>query len=231
MKPIILGIETATDACSVALNTERGIINRFAIEPQAHSKLLLGMVDELCNEAGIKLEQIDAFAFGKGPGSFTGLRIAASVIQGLAFGCEKPVIAVSTLQALAQQAKNSLQVDHVLALIDARMQEVYWGKYSARADGLVRNESADCLQNPEFLTFENTANCVAVGTGCMAYATILQTNNQQLTLNTTILYPRAQEIVQIALAEYAVNNLTPASQAVPVYIRNDVAKKSKKNPD
>lgn len=104
MTPIILAIETATDACSVALSTAEKIFTEYVIEPQAHSKLLLGMVQSVCKQADIALPQVQAFAFGKGPGSFTGLRIAASVVQGLAFGSNKPVIAVSSLQVLAQQA-------------------------------------------------------------------------------------------------------------------------------
>jgi len=234
MKPIILGIETATDACSVALSTPTQSFKQYVVEPQAHSKLLIGMVDAVCKQAEISLNDVQAFAYGKGPGSFTGLRIAASVIQGLAFGVNKPVIAISSLQALAQQAYNFAADNNVVAILDARMQEVYWGAYSKNSQGLAVNELADCLEKPGFLSLNGSVKYVAVGTGCTAYKDILSAQYPNLNINQTIQYPRAEEIVQLAIAEYLSGNidklLTP-NQALPVYIRNDVAKKGKKNPD
>lgn len=219
MTPIILAVETATDACSVALSTSNRTFVEYIVEPQAHSKLLLGMVDSVCKQAAIKLQDVQAFAFGKGPGSFTGLRIAASVIQGLAFGIDKPVIAISSLQALAQQAYNLRGVKQILATLDARMQEIYWGTYIINDHGLAVVELADCLENPANLSLKQVANYVAVGTSCLA--------------TPPIMYPRAEEIVQLAVAEFLSGNkdkLLTASDAIPMYIRNNVAQKSKKIP-
>jgi tRNA threonylcarbamoyladenosine biosynthesis protein TsaB len=230
MSTIILGIETATDACSVAIVTPTQSCNLFVIEPQAHAKLLLGMVDQICAQAGVALQDIDAFAFGSGPGSFTGVRIAASVVQGLAFGVSKPVIAVSSLQALAQQAYNVHSYEYIAALLDARMQEIYCGSYKANANGLVAPMSEDVLKNPAEFTID-AASCVAVGTGVAAYSAIIKQHNPNLIIDTTILHPRAQEIVQLAADLYKRGEVLQPSEAIPTYIRNDVAKKSKKNPD
>jgi tRNA threonylcarbamoyladenosine biosynthesis protein TsaB len=228
---IILGIETATDACSVAILTPTQSYNLFIIEPQSHAKLLLSMVDQVCSQAGVTLKDIDAFAFGSGPGSFTGVRIAASVVQGLAFGISKPVIAVSSLRALAQQAFNAHSYEQVVALIDARMQEIYYGSYKANEDGLAVAHAENTLKNPAEFTVDAAASCVAVGTGVAAYAEIIKLHNRNLILDATILHPRAQEIVQLALDLYKRGEVLQPSEAIPTYIRNDVAKKSKKNPD
>src|SRR5437762_3413401 len=124
---LILAIETSTDACSVALYTPKQTYSLFEVQPQAHAQLLLGMVDNVRRQAGIELKELSAFAFGRGPGSFTGVRIAASVVQGLAFGVNKPIIPVSSLQALAQQAYNKSKSPNIIAMLDARMHEIYCG--------------------------------------------------------------------------------------------------------
>lgn len=231
MTPIILGIETATDACSVALLTAQQTFAQHVIAPQAHSKLVLSMVDTVLDLAGIKLDQVQAFAFGQGPGSFTGLRIAASVVQGLAFGVDKPVIAVSTLQALAQQAYNILAATRVLAILDARMQEVYAGFYMLGPNNLMVGEYVDCLQKPGDLIVPGDLDYIVVGTGSKAYSEILLTHNTKLIFAPDIEYPRAAEIVQLAAQQYLEGNVLSASQAIPAYVRNDVVQTGKKNPD
>lgn len=230
MNPIILAIETATDACSVALTTASQTYSKLVVAPQTHAKLLLGMVDELCQQAGMQLRDVDALAFGRGPGSFTGVRIAASVIQGLAFGVNKPVIPVSSLQALAQQAANLHGNAEILALIDARMQEVYWGIYNVDNNGIVKSAIEDSLQKPEVLRVDPNTSYLAVGTGATVYADVLRQNNPNLQFDPNIQYPRAEEILQIALQEYQRGAVVAPSAAIPTYVRNDVAKKSKQDP-
>ena len=115
----ILAIETATEACSAALLVDNEIIDRFEVAPQKHGDLILTMVDELMNEAGVKLPQLDALAFGRGPGSFTGVRMATGVIQGLAFAVDLPVAPVSTLTALAHQTIDESEGRTVYAALDA----------------------------------------------------------------------------------------------------------------
>lgn len=231
MNPIILALDTATDACSVALCTPTQTINKFVVEPQAHSKLLLGMVDDVCRQAGVVFNDIDAFAFGRGPGSFTGVRIAASVVQGLAFGSNRPVIAVSSLQALAQQAANTHDVLNILPMLDARMHEIYWGIYQVNDKRIVEPTMPDALQKPEELQVDKDIPYLAIGTGATTYAKILIEQNPHLQFDETIQFPRAEEILQIALDKFNNGEIIPPNEAVPTYVRNDVAKKSKKNPD
>ena len=125
----ILAIETATDACSCALECSGTVAARHVVEPRRHTELLLPMIDEVLDEAGADLRSLDAIAFGRGPGSFTGLRIACSVAQGLGFGADRPLVAISTLQVLAAGMHRSQGTPRVLVALDARMGEVYWGGF------------------------------------------------------------------------------------------------------
>jgi tRNA threonylcarbamoyladenosine biosynthesis protein TsaB len=224
--PIILAIETSTDACSVAISMPDQIYSIFLVEPQAHSKLLLDMVAEVCTQAGVELGDLAAIAFGQGPGSFTGVRIAASVVQGLAFGAGKPVVPVSSLQALAQQGYNKSKNAQILAIVDARMQEIYWGAYKANVHGLVEAMGTDCVQKPGELIVDPALQFLAVGTGVTPYQATLQQHNPQLTFDLAVQHPRAQEVVQLAIDLFAQGAILPAGKAIPVYVRDDVAKKN-----
>ncbi|MGB1311163.1 MAG: tRNA (adenosine(37)-N6)-threonylcarbamoyltransferase complex dimerization subunit type 1 TsaB, partial [Leucothrix sp.] len=130
----ILAIETATEACSAALYHDGGIISRYELAPRKHTQLILPMMDSLLAEAGLSKQALDAIAFGRGPGAFTGLRIAVGVTQGLALALDRPVIPISSLAAMAQQVLDatvdlaSAMLDYIPA-IDARMGEVYWARY------------------------------------------------------------------------------------------------------
>ena len=128
----ILALDTSTDACSVALSVDALVCERFE-RGQKHSSRILSMVDEVLAESGLSLTQLDALAFGRGPGSFTGLRIGTGVVQGLGFGADLPVVPVSSLATLAQ----GQDARCVLAAFDGRMSQVYWGAYLSNADGLV----------------------------------------------------------------------------------------------
>ena len=125
----LLAIETATDACSCALEYSGAITAHHTVEPRRHTELLLPMIDAVLAQAGIGLDALDAIAFGRGPGSFTGLRIACAVAQGLGFGAGRPLVAVSTLQVVAAGMHRSQGVRRVLVALDARMGEVYWGGF------------------------------------------------------------------------------------------------------
>ncbi|UCE90616.1 MAG: tRNA (adenosine(37)-N6)-threonylcarbamoyltransferase complex dimerization subunit type 1 TsaB, partial [Pseudomonadota bacterium] len=125
----LLAIETATEACSVALAVDGDVRDRFEIAPRGHAGLVLPMAKALLAEAGLGLRELDALVFGRGPGAFTGLRIAAGVVQGLAYGAELPVVPVSSLATLAQGVSAQTGASDVLAVFDARMGEVYWGAF------------------------------------------------------------------------------------------------------
>ena len=127
----LLALDTSTDACSVALQHKGEVLEDFRVIPRQHTKQLLPMVEEILAQAGISPAQLDAIAFGRGPGSFAGLRIATGVAQGLAFATERPVLPISTLEAMALLMMQQGQ-SRVAASLDARMNEVYWACYEQR---------------------------------------------------------------------------------------------------
>ncbi len=145
----ILAVDTATENCSVALKVGNEIIARCEMAPREHTTKILPMVDSVLAEAGLTLNQLDALAFGRGPGSFTGVRIGIGIAQGLAFGAELPMIGVSTLAAMAQQAFRKQQATHVLAAIDARMNEIYVGGYKRLDNGDWETVVAEAVTAPE----------------------------------------------------------------------------------
>jgi tRNA threonylcarbamoyladenosine biosynthesis protein TsaB len=134
----ILAIEAASDSCSVALQVNGEAIQRTELAPRMHSKLLYPMLNDLMDEAGIKPNQLDAVAFVKGPGSFTGLRIAAATAQGIGYACDIPLLGISTLQAMAQQTFEQHKAKNALCIMDARMNELYVGHYQLnKTNGLM----------------------------------------------------------------------------------------------
>lgn len=226
----ILAIDTATEACSAALLYNGEIISDFTVAPREHSRLILKMVEQLLAEVSISVADLDAIAFGRGPGSFMGLRIAAGVVQGIAFSHDLPVVPVSTLKAIACQAYEETGSSVVLTAIDARMDEVYWCPYRLQ-DGRWQsmNEeqviSPDNVELPAALTSSET-DFVAAGTGWHAYRDRLLTaiaRQPQTILGDCL--PSAEAIVKLAVDELTLGNTVSAAEAIPVYLRNDVAKK------
>jgi tRNA threonylcarbamoyladenosine biosynthesis protein TsaB len=156
----LLSIEAASDSCSIALQINQEVIQKLELAPRMHSRLLYPMLNSLMSEAGISPKQLDGIAFVNGPGSFTGLRIAAATAQGIGFACDIPLIGISTLQAMAQQAFVENNAQHVMALMDARMNEVYLGYYQVDpSTGLMVKKINDkiCSVNTTFteLTLPN----------------------------------------------------------------------------
>ncbi|HDP89812.1 MAG TPA: tRNA (adenosine(37)-N6)-threonylcarbamoyltransferase complex dimerization subunit type 1 TsaB, partial [Thioalkalivibrio sp.] len=145
----ILAIDTATDACSAALFLDGEVTSRFELAPRRHTELILPMVGSLLEEAGLAVTDLDAVAFGRGPGAFTGLRIAAGVAQGLALGADLPVIPVSTLATMAQQVMDEAGAEAVAAALDARMGEVYWGCYRRDAEGVAEPVGPETVCAPQ----------------------------------------------------------------------------------
>jgi tRNA threonylcarbamoyladenosine biosynthesis protein TsaB len=142
----LLSIEAASDSCSIALQIGQQVIQRLEPAPRMHSRLLYPMLNSIMSEAGISPNQLDAIAFVNGPGSFTGLRIAAATAQGMGFACDTPLIGISTLQAMAQQEFNEHRAERVISLMDARMNELYLGYYEVDlSTGIMVNKVDDCL--------------------------------------------------------------------------------------
>lgn len=221
----ILALDTATENCSVALLVDDKVYVRSAVAPRDHTKLVLPMVDEVLKEAGLSLTDLDALAFGRGPGSFTGVRIGIGIAQGLAFGADLPMIGVSTLQAMAQGVYRQHGASQVAAAIDARMSEVYWGRFSRQEDGTWASVDAECVIPPQLAADNSVADeqvWFTAGTGWDAYAEQLadvKFNRQK----SDILFPDAQDIVQLAKFEWANGNTVDAEEASPVYLRDTVA--------
>jgi len=152
----LLAIDTATEGCSAALLNDGSIRFDYLETARDHSRLILKMIDTLLAEAGIKPGQLDGLAFGRGPGSFTGVRIATGVVQGIAFAIDRPVVAISDLAAIAQRSCRENGHTRVLAAIDARMGEVYWAAYLRGDDGMMRACLDECVSAPESVPLPRT---------------------------------------------------------------------------
>lgn len=218
----ILALDTATEACTVALWLDGKVLERNEMGGQ-HAERLLPMVDALLAEAEITLKQLDAIAFGRGPGSFTGLRIGAGVTQGLAFGADLPVIPVSSLAALAQ----GVDAPRVLAAFDARMRQVYWGTYQRSAAGLMTAITLETVVDPAIAPLPTDQGWVVAGSGWDAYKDILEPRLRAHGGSGILgMIPQARHVAVLAASRFEAGDLVSPEQAVPVYVRDDVAKKS-----
>lgn len=218
----LLALDTATEACSVALFHHEKITALDEISPRTHTQRILPMIDELLKQANLSLKEIDALVFGRGPGSFTGVRVGVGIAQGLALGAELPVVAISNLMAMAEAAYQTLGATHVIALIDARMNEVYFAQYQ-REQGQWKTVVDEQVCSPEKaitqMKFEQKP--MVVGTGWAAYP---QFSAQNLPLVVSeIILPSAQYMLPLAQIELAKGNHQTAFEIEPVYLRNNVA--------
>ncbi len=217
----ILVIDTATEACSVALQYNGNIFSHFEVCPQQHSQRILPIIDQILAQAGIGLTELSAIAYGHGPGSFTGVRIASGIIQGLAIGTDLPVIGISTMAAMAQQGLQQYGCDTVSVAIDARMKEVYFGQYQQQ-QGIMLPVIEERVAPPEEINqqLRNGANIVAVGTGWAAYPDLCDGVN--LALKEDIAYPNAEYMLPLAYAIFNNDGAVPVEQSQPVYLRDKV---------
>jgi len=222
----LLAIDTATEGCSVCLWHDGESLSRLEVQPRKHAELILPMIDEVLSEAGVSLSQLDSLAFGRGPGAFTGVRIATGVIQGIAYGSDLPVVPVSTLRALAQRVYTQHQADRVLAAFDARMQEVYFGAFELDADALMQPVIDEIVIKPDALQLDVAIdnNWVGAGSGWGVYEAVLLNS---LGCELAHVYPdmitRADEIAELAVNDFVLGKAVDAEQALPIYLRNEVA--------
>lgn len=221
----LLAIDTSSDACSVALLTQNAIKENFQLAPRQHNALILPMIEQILNEADLTLEQLDAIAFGRGPGSFTGLRIAASVVQGLAFAADKPVVPISTLQALAQGVWRELATKQVIAAIDARINEIYWAAYKIDEQGLMQAKTEEIVCAPAELQLTLAGKWQGVGSGWDTYHHVLQTQIRTSLQNwLPNCYVKAQDILKLAEVAYQKGEMVDANHTLPIYLRDQVVK-------
>lgn len=225
MSANILALDTSTENCSVALLTDNNLYTRCALAPRDHTKLVLPMVDEVLREAGLKLADVDALAFGRGPGSFTGVRIGIGIAQGLAFGADLPMIGISTLAAMAQATYRQHGAERAVCAIDARMSEVYWGQYLRQENGDWQLVGEECVIPPAELAEQIAADgerWAQAGTGWGAYSEQLAAL-KLATEPTDVLYPSAEDIVFLARYRWQAGETVSAEESSPVYLRDKVA--------
>ncbi|HEY9111759.1 MAG TPA: tRNA (adenosine(37)-N6)-threonylcarbamoyltransferase complex dimerization subunit type 1 TsaB [Rhodanobacteraceae bacterium] len=218
----LLAIETATEACSVALLHGDALIDRSEMAPRRHAELVLPMAEDLLAEAGIVRKQLDVVAVGQGPGAFTGVRLAISVAQGLALALDVPVVPVSSLAALAMQAPRNGAA--ILAAIDARREEIYAGVFRFDADGLVEPLDRERVLAASALDLPEAEAWNVLGTGWRAYGDAIR---QRLPFPPQGAdgdrYPQARDVARLAAPLFAAGKGVPPEQALPVYLRDKVA--------
>ncbi len=225
----ILAIETSTQACSAALLCNGEILQRYQVAPRGHGDLILPMIDELMSESGLSPAQLSAVAFGRGPGAFTGVRIATSVAQGIAFGADLPVVPVSSLAALAQAGFRHKGYQALLCAVDARMGEIYWGAYQIE-QGVVSLLSDEHVCRPELAPLPpESSQWYGMGSGWQEYAECLSERFSLRPVSDDAGYlARAEEVAVLAQHAFEHGQAVSAEQAMPVYLRDNVAKKSHK---
>ncbi|WP_421305880.1 tRNA (adenosine(37)-N6)-threonylcarbamoyltransferase complex dimerization subunit type 1 TsaB [Aeromonas veronii] len=219
----ILAVDTATEACSAALLVGDKLFSRWEVAPRDHTRKILPMVQAVLEDAGISLSDLDAIAFGRGPGSFTGVRIGISVAQGLAFGAGVPLIGISTLAAMAQGAYRRDGAEQVLTAIDARMNEVYFGRYEL-IDGRMQLVGDEVVSEPAALVdvrgkLAGPVTCV--GTGFETYGETLSGLADELA-ESQVRFPAAEDMLPLARAAWLAGEAVPVELATPVYLRDKV---------
>ena len=223
----LLAVETATEACSAALYIDGEITERFSLTVNEHTKLILPMIDTLMSEAGLRPQQLDALAFGCGPGSFTGVRIATGVIQGIAFGADLPVVPISTLAAIAQDyfdSNDTMQQNTAFTAMDARMGEIFWGVYHRDELGYAELIGKEVVTLADAIEFPDLTG-VGLGSGWGVYEDKLmlrlagKVNHYEVDTP-----PRARAIARLGARGFDLGLAVAVELAMPVYLRDKVAK-------
>lgn len=220
----LLALDTATDACSVAIGDGNSVFSRFAVLPRQHAARILPLIDEVLEEAGLAPTDLGAVAWGHGPGAFTGVRIAAGVVQGIAWGRDLPVVGVSTLAALAQGAFRRHGARTVCSALDARMGEVYWGGYVLEdgGDAMVAMVP-DCVSDPAQVPLSPAlADAAGIGTGWQAYGQALAGRVGLPALVDGEALPDARDLLPLARHALRAGQWAAARDAAPVYLRDRV---------
>ena len=215
----LLAIETSTEACSVAVYADGAVFARHELAPRRHTQLVLPWADELLAEAGLRKSQLDAIAVGRGPGAFTGVRLAIALVQGLALALDRPVLPISTLAVLAMQGKG----ERILAAIDARMGEVYLGEFMRDADGLVTAAGEENICPPALAPVPaNAVSGVGTGFGAEQGALVARLGSTLASFDASAL-PHAADLAKLAARAFARGEAVDAARIEPAYLRDKVA--------
>jgi tRNA threonylcarbamoyladenosine biosynthesis protein TsaB len=216
----ILAIDTSLSACSAAILVDDRIQEHFIETPRQQAEMILPMIEQLLNQATLKLSDLQAIAFGAGPGSFTGMRVAAATIQGLAFANNIPVIRISTLQALAQHAFRKFGTQRALTCIDAQRQQIYWGIYLLGSNKLMQPLQTDNLSLPEAVTVPQEQHWTGIGNGWLLHEKILRERcGEKLENVMPEIQPHAQDVALLAASAFKQGKIETAEQALPIYLR------------
>jgi tRNA threonylcarbamoyladenosine biosynthesis protein TsaB len=225
----ILALDTATEACSVALLSHFGsmpaegdILGRYEELGKSHAQQILGMVEAVLAEAQTPLASLDGIAASIGPGSFTGVRISVAVAQGLAFGANLPIVPVTTLEALALQAVRS-GAGCALACLDARMNEVYWGCFAADSGRGVAPIGAAAVGPPDSVFLPEGRACRGIGRGFDAYPRLATLPGLELDPNNSRTLPDARDFARLGALRFALGEACDAAEVRPLYLRDKVA--------
>ena len=223
----ILAIESSNEACSVALRAGDSVIERFEHAPMKHAELLLPMVQSVLDESDRALASLDAIAFGRGPGSFTSLRIGIGVVQGLAWGAGLPVVPVSSLAAIADQALAPDDDRRVWVAMDARMNEVYWGGFQRDESGVLKQAVTERVGPAAELADRLGEGGLLAGNGFERFEELQHCVTEHGLEFQAGLWPRASAVLRLAENSLLEQPALPAEQAQPVYLRDKVAEKPK----
>ncbi len=218
----LLALDTAGPRCSVALLLDGRLTELDAPAERVQAESVLPLVERLLRDAGITLKRLDAIAFGRGPGAFTGLRVATSVAQGLAYGAGLPVVPVSDLAALAAAAMRLHNADRVMACLDARMHEVYWAAYEAKGGEIVAL-TEEALSPPAMVTPPSAGPWFGAGPGWGAYGDALKSRVTGLSGMDATLLPAAGDIAHLGERAFREGRVVAPAKALPVYLRDKVA--------
>lgn len=219
-----LALDTATEACSVALSLDGKLHARFEVVDRSHTQRLLPMVKELLAEVGRPISQLDGIACGMGPGSFAGVRIGVGVVKGLALAADLPVVGVSSLAMLAQGAHRRSGASRVAAVIDARMKEVYVGAYAVDDAGRMQARMPDGVCPPADVPRLDGGPWAAVGTGWGSYESPLRTAFAVELVNVDAsALPQAEDALSLGVPMLRTGQGRSADQLVPAYLRDRVA--------
>lgn len=231
MSTCILAINTSTEACSVALWNQGEVFVLSELRPRAHTNHILPMIKKVLANAGLGLSQLDVLAFGRGPGSFTGIRIGMSVAQGLALGSDLPMLGISDLQTMAQGVWRTSNATYVLTAINARMGEVYFGQFERQQDGHWHASEKEALISPVQALRRACrlhGHWVCVGTGWELCPSLARETKLSV-YNDTILLPQVQDMLPLALVAWQQGLAVAVENATLTYLYNNIIYKKYPN--